>query len=204
MARKTRKVQPDAPEAELDAPVQETAPPAEAGEESSEEVPVPEPDEYRARWQRAQADYKNLRRRTLSDIESAVRHATQPVLTALLSAVDHLDMALSAPCETDDARNMAIGVKMTRDEILKTLETLGVKSIPEGGAFDPDRHQAMATVPSGDLEAGQIAATVRTGYTWGECVLRHTQVHVVAEAAEGDPGADAAAADSTPDVAEDA
>ena len=53
-------------------------------------------------------------------------------------------------------------------------------------------------------DAGLIAATVRTGYTWGECGLRHTQVHVVAEAAEGDPGADAAAADSAPDVAEDA
>ncbi|MAE28153.1 MAG: nucleotide exchange factor GrpE [Planctomycetes bacterium] len=181
MARKTKKQDQDLPleesaaESEVEQDAREAKPGATDGE------PAAEQDDYHARWQRAQADYKNLRRRTLADIDSAVRRATQPLLLALLTAIDHLEMALAAPTESEEARNLAIGVGMTRDELLKSLETHGVKPIPEGGEFDPELHQAMATVQSDELEPGQIAATIRTGYKWGEHVLRHAQVQVVAE-----------------------
>jgi molecular chaperone GrpE len=179
MARKTKKADQVEPPVELE-------PAAESTEAGSAETadPSAERDDYMARWQRAQADYKNLRRRTLTDIDSAVRRATQPLLLALLTAIDHLEMALAAPSESDDARSLAIGVGMTRDELLKSLESHGVKPIPVDGEFDPELHQAMATVQNEELEPGQIAATIRTGYSWGEHVLRHAQVQVVAAEAE--------------------
>ncbi len=179
MARKTKKTDQVEPPVELE-------PAAESTEAGSAETadPSAERDDYMARWQRAQADYKNLRRRTLTDIDSAVRRATQPLLLALLTAIDHLEMALAAPSESEDARSLAIGVGMTRDELLKSLESHGVKPIPVDGEFDPELHQAMATVQNEVLEPGQIAATIRTGYSWGEHVLRHAQVQVVAAEAE--------------------
>ena len=54
-----------------------------------------ERDEYIDKWKRAQADLANLRRRTQSDIDAAVRRSQAQLLDGLLRAVDHLERALA-------------------------------------------------------------------------------------------------------------
>jgi len=140
-------------------------------------------DEYLARWQRAQADFQNLRRRSSEDVESAVRRTMMPLLDGLLIVMDHLDMALSAPVESEEAKNLAIGVRMTRDQFLRSLNTEGVEAIEETGEFDPTLHEAVATVDSPGAEPGSIVETVRRGYRWRGQVLRHAHVKVARSAA---------------------
>src|SRR5688572_27701436 len=81
-----------------------------------------ERDDYLARWQRAAADYKNLRRRTADEIEAAVRRALLPLFSNLLLVIDHLDLALQAKVESPDARSLSTGVKLTRDQLLQALQ----------------------------------------------------------------------------------
>ena len=125
-----------------------------------------ERDDLEARWRRAQADYQNLKRRQGAELDDMLRRHMQPLLSSLLLVLDHLDMALQTPCESEDAKNLAVGVKMTRDQMLRALEDDEVRPVPEQGAFDPALHQAVATVEDADVAAGEIVDTVRRGYTW--------------------------------------
>lgn len=145
-------------------------------------------DEYLANWQRARADYQNLRRRTRADVEAMQQGMIQPLLENLLLVLDNLDMALAAPTTTDESKNLAIGVEMTRTQLLQALERESVARIAEGGTFDPEKHQAVESVPDAEAEPGTVLETVRPGYTWRQGVLRYAQVKVAGEAGAVDGG----------------
>ena len=138
-----------------------------------------ERDEAIANWQRARADYKNLSRRSLETIDAAVGHARIELLGELLLVLDYLDMALLAECTTDEAKNLHMGVSLTRDQMLGVLEHFEVKPIEEHETFDPTVHQAISRVEDDEKEEGAILEVVRKGYWIGDQVLRHAQVHVV-------------------------
>ena len=154
-------------------------------------------DEFLGLWKRAQADYKNLRRRGLADLEAGIRRSLQPLLENMLLVLDHLDMALSSPTESEDAKNLAIGVKMTRDQFAAALEREDVQEIPTDGAFDPELHQAVAKVEDSGAEPGTIVETVRKGYRWRDVVLRHAHVRVAAEPASAEAPAEDAGAETS-------
>jgi molecular chaperone GrpE len=137
-----------------------------------------ERDDYLARWQRAAADYQNLKRRSAAEVEGAVRRSLESLLSGLLLVVDHLDLALSSPLESDDARALAEGVRLTRDQLLGTLRQEGVEPTPEGGTFDTRLHEAVATLERDDMQPGQVVDTLRRGYTWRGQVLRAAHVRV--------------------------
>lgn len=144
---------------------------------------VHERDDAIARWQRAQADFQNLRRRTQSDIDAAVRRSQQSLLEGLLIAIDQLELALAAPRSQSEAQSLARGVEMTRAQMLRTLATAGAAPMTElkpGDRFDPARHEAVATLASADREPGCVIEVVRVGYSFGERVLRPAQVIVAA------------------------
>lgn len=166
---------------------------AEAGDTEAAEPAEPEDeltrlqrerDEYLASWQRAQADYQNLRRRGSNDLEQRLKLRLQPLLESLLLVLDHLDMALMSPTESQDAQNLAIGVEMTRKQMIDQLEAQGVESIDSTGSFDPALHQAISKQASDEHTPGTILKTVRKGYTWNDGVLRFAQVEVAVDPAE--------------------
>ena len=157
-------------------PLEET-PEASEGNESSDakaksepqtieeelEAAIREREEFKERWQRAAADYQNLKRRQLTDIESAVRRAQSPMLEEALVVLDYLDMALASPVSEPEAKNLMIGVEMTRQQFMGVLERQGITAIDTSGEFDPALHQAVATVESEEHEAGAIPESTRTG-----------------------------------------
>lgn len=157
--------------------------------ESPEEL-ARQRDQYLEMWQRANADYQNLRRRTLSDVEQAARRAKDGLLHELLRVLDYLEMALATECQGQEARNLLVGVRMTRDELFGVLEREGVRAIPMDGAFDPELHQAIGTVESEAHEPGTIVSTLRRGYRHENHTLRHAHVHVAVQPGEaGNDGA---------------
>lgn len=181
-----RKKKEQDPAAEAESDVRTEDGPAErasgdrSGGEATLESVMAERDEYLELWKRAQADYKNLRRRAQAELEAGTRRAMQPLLDSLLLVLDHLDMALMAPTPNDETKNYAVGVEMTRNQLVTALRQEGVVEISTQGAFDPELHQAVSTVESPDVEPGAIVATIRKGYTWNDLVLRPAHVSVAA------------------------
>ncbi|MDP6538264.1 MAG: nucleotide exchange factor GrpE [Planctomycetota bacterium] len=174
-------VAPDEAEAEADQPVADETPQERLAREAAE---------YLANWRRARADYQNLRRRQREDIDLAISRAREVLFSELLLVLDTMDMALGTECTGEEGKNLLLGVRMTRDQLMALLERDGVSAVPDGGTFDPAIHQAVETVPAGDRPAGEVVETVRTGYRMGDGVLRHAQVKV--SAADEPPEADGA------------
>ncbi|MEW6072596.1 MAG: nucleotide exchange factor GrpE [Planctomycetota bacterium] len=150
--------------------------------------------ELRDRLLRAQADFQNLRRRAALDCEAGLQRALQPLFADLLLVLDYLDLALAAPATTEEAKNLALGVEMTRLKLLQSLEQAEVRPIAAEGIFDPALHEAAGTRVEPGAVPGTVIETVRRGYRWRESVLRHAQVIVAAaermEEEEGKEGED--------------
>lgn len=155
---------------------------AAAAQPASDELArlAKERDEYLASWQRAQADYQNLRRRIASDTDAAVARARSALLSELLLVLDYLEMALGAPCASAEGKSLHAGVELTRQQLWQVLEREGVKLVPERGRFDAAVHQAVERVEAGGAEPGTILATLRRGYTLGAQILRPAHVRVAA------------------------
>jgi molecular chaperone GrpE len=137
-----------------------------------------ERDEYLGNWQRAQADYQNLKRRMQSDLDLRLQRSMEPLLRELLLVLDHLDMALLSPAESADAQNLAAGVQLVRRQLATALEDQQVEPIAEGGLFDPEWHRAVGEVEDPSGETGRVLETVRRGYSWRGRALRHSEVRV--------------------------
>jgi molecular chaperone GrpE len=169
-----------ADQAEAEAPAEPTTP--------EERVTALEAalEDVNARLLRSQADYQNLRRRSLSDLESNLRRHVQPLLEELLLVLDFLDMALASPAESEEARNLVVGVQMTRTKFVQALQASDVEEIPTQGRFDPGVHDASETRPGKGVEPGTILETLRKGYTWQGRVLRPAQVVVASEPGAAD------------------
>ena len=201
MGKKDKKKKREAEQAAAE----ETAPEVE---ETPLETAERERDELRALWQRSQADYQNLKRRIVSDTEQAVEAARATLMADLLVVLDYLDMALAAPVENPEAKNLRVGVEMTRQQFWSSFERQGVSPISTEGAFDPDLHQAVSTVETEEHEAGTILEVVRKGYRLPDSILRHAQVKVAplpaseeAEEAEEASETEASEEQTVPDAA---
>ena len=160
--------------------------PAAAVDGSPEQLAA-QRDEYLRSWQRAQADYQNLRRRVQSDIDAAVHRSKKGFYAELLLVLDYLDMACASPCTNADAKGLLAGVEMTRGVLLQALEREGVKPVPAAGQFDPALHEAVERVETADRPEGAILAVLRRGWTSSQGVLRPAQVKVAAAPAAATP-----------------
>lgn len=196
MALRSKKKRGDEPEGEepeavaQDETTEDEALAAER-EETDEQRIERERGEYLDAWQRARADYQNLRRRLQTDIDAAVGRAKESMLLELLLVLDFMDMALAAPVESQEAQNLKYGVEMTRNQMVALLEREGVKPIATDGPFDPRRHDALEVIPSDDHEDGAIVEVTRQGYTIADRTLRAAQVKVAGTPErEADGGAD--------------
>lgn len=145
-----------------------------------------ERDEYYENWRRSQADFQNLRRRQAEVIGASVKATKRELLGELLLVLDYLDMALLTPVETQEGKNLYMGVKMTRDQLMQFLAQREVEPIDTSGSFDPALHEAVETVETTEAEPGAILETTRPGFTLGKDVLRYANVKVAAHPGQED------------------
>ena len=130
-------------------------------------------DEYLDLARRVQAEFENYRRRVDREAEDRRRYAALDLVKELLNTVDDLGRALeNAPAEEP----LTVGVRGVRDNLVKILESQGVREIPTDGKFDPELHEALATVEAD--EDGKIAMTAQKGYTMHDKVIRYAKVIV--------------------------
>ena len=130
-------------------------------------------EKYLDMARRLQADFDNFRKRTQRENEDFRKFACASIVGDLLTVVDDLDRALeNAGEETEFVK----GIRGVRTNLMKVLESNGLREIPADGDFDPDYHEALCAV-DGD-EDGKIAEVFQKGYTLNGKVLRYSKVKV--------------------------
>jgi molecular chaperone GrpE len=137
-----------------------------------------ERDNYLALAQRTQADFENYRKRMARENAAAVDRGMAKLAKELLPALDHLELALKAAQGDEE---VVKGFAMVRDELQAALARVGIQVFsPQGEAFDPNEHEAMASQPHEGAEAGTVVEVYQSGYRINGAVLRPARVVVAA------------------------
>lgn len=139
---------------------------------------------YLTQWQRAAADYQNLKRRTEQEREEYARLANTALILNLLPAVDDFDRALANVDPAIAGSTWVEGVQAIQRKLKGALEAAGVSEIrAEGEPFDPNIHEAISSAPG---EHGSVVAEAQRGYRLGNRVIRPALV-VVGDGQHGTP-----------------
>jgi len=126
---------------------------------------------------RERAELENQRRRLQRDLDQARRFANEKLLADLLPVIDNLERGLAV--EGGDYAGLRVGVELTLRELTRLADANGLKVVdPIGQPFDPERHQAMAMVASGEHQPGSVVAVAQKGYVLNERLLRPALVSV--------------------------
>lgn len=134
--------------------------------------------EHLAGWQRARADYENLRKRLEEERGGAAAAATDELLSSFLPIADYFDAAIAHVPESrrDDA--WVQGILHIGKALHELLQRAGVEPIEDVDTpLDATRHEAVAEEPH-PTPAGTILAVVTRGYLRNGRVLRPAKVHV--------------------------
>ena len=163
-----------------DAKVEET--PKEEPKAAEPQKPA-EPD-WKDQYARLLADFDNFKKRTARDREDTYRYAEAEILRDILPTVDNLALALGNA--KDKESDFVKGVQLVYDTFLKALKEHGAEPFDSvGEALDPEKMEAIATLPSEDVEEGKVSNEVKRGWMLKEKLLRAAQVVVSSGKANG-------------------
>lgn len=128
---------------------------------------------------RATADLENYRKRAAKEREEIQRFGVEKVLKDLLPVMDGLDRALAAAAADDP---LAEGVRLVRAALEQALARHGVVGFSAlGERFDPEFHEALMQVPTGDRPAGTVVLEHARGFKLHERLIRPAMVGVAVE-----------------------
>jgi len=127
-----------------------------------------------------QRDFEAMRARVRKDAAREAEMNRRAVFADLLEVIDNLDRAIGAARDGGSADALVQGVELVRQQFLHKLAGYGISRLePLGEPFDPELHEAVATVPVTEQFAeGIVAGIAAPGYLIGDDVLRPAVVAV--------------------------
>ena len=172
-------------EEETPAQPEKPAPPVQPDEQEAPAAPdkpaepeTPAEPDWKALYALTLADFDNYKKRAARDREDTYRFAEADILKDVLPAVDNLQLALeNAKDRADDP--FVKGVSLVHETLMKALREHGAEPFDSVGKdLDPDKMEAIATLPSADVEEGKVSIESKKGWMLGGKVLRAAQVVV--------------------------
>jgi molecular chaperone GrpE len=127
--------------------------------------------EYLDGWQRAQADFANLRRRDEDAKIEFLKFANQGLLEELIPVLDSFNIALSKGHKE---------IEPVFKQLLSVLKSKGIEELePLGQLFDPRFHEAIAVTETEDKnEDHKVTEVLQKGYKLGDKVIRPAKVKI--------------------------
>ncbi|HWH95381.1 MAG TPA: nucleotide exchange factor GrpE [Baekduia sp.] len=175
----------EAPAADGSAPTADA--PAEddgiAGLAQDAAAEAPEEPDFKDLYLRAAAETDNVRKRARRDVEVAQARGVARLARELLPSLDNLDRALvAAEAEESDAEHhLTKGIRLVQQELLSALTRVGIEQFsPDGEAFDPHQHEAVAQQPFEGAASGTVIQVYQPGYRYKDEILRAAKVVVAA------------------------
>lgn len=133
-------------------------------------------DEQEDRLKRLMAEFDNFKKRSSKEREGLYNSLVSDIFSSLLPVIDNLEKAVEAKTE-DEAYKQ--GVKLVLKQFKDVLSANGVEEIETvGQVFDPELHEAVASVTDETLGEKVIKEEYRKGYKIGSKVIRHSMVVV--------------------------
>ncbi len=146
--------------------------------------------ELRERLLRLQADFENFKKRIERERADHFRYATFELIGRILPVLDNFERAMAAvrPGAASDA--LIEGVALIHRQLVSELSASGLRAMESvGEAFDPARHEAVATDADPAQPPHTVTEVFQRGYFLYDRVLRPAMVRVRVD--ESDGGAEA-------------
>jgi molecular chaperone GrpE len=138
-----------------------------------------DPEEWRDRALRLQAEMENFRKRQQRLADQRVAEERERLISQFATIADDLERALEAG--STSLAGLREGVALTHQAVMRLLAREGVEPIrPKGEIFDPEWHEAVSAVPSAaaGVRPNTVVDVVRDGYRIGERLVRPAHVIV--------------------------
>lgn len=169
-------------------PTEETSPEAEASERVESDLEglhalvqrlTEERESLLDQVSRAQADFKNLRNRTLAEKQQTAKFASEKLATELLPVLDNFERTIHHLQNGATVEAMLGGISAVERQLRSVLEAQGIRRINSvGQPFDTERHEALGFSESSEVPEGHVADEIEPGYQMYEKVIRPARVRV--------------------------
>lgn len=128
---------------------------------------------------RTAAELDNVRKRAAREKDQARNFAIERFAKEMLGVRDSLEMGLTSAPEGEAGGPLREGLEVTLRLFDQSLERSGVEIVdPQGQAFDPEMHEAMATRPEEGVAEGTVLEVVQKGFVLNGRLLRPARVFV--------------------------
>lgn len=137
-------------------------------------------EELNDKLKRQMAEFDNFRKRTEKEKSQMYDMGARSVIEKILPVIDNFERGLAAVPEEAKEDAFVVGMDKVYKQMLAELEAIGVTAIEAvGKEFDPEFHNAVMQVESGEYESGVVAQELQKGYMYKDSVVRHSMVAVV-------------------------
>ena len=133
---------------------------------------------------RKAAEFENFRKRMFREREEGVRYANAALLSDLIPVIDDFERALQSAGGSRDFTALHSGVEMIERQMVSVLERnwglkrFSARSGPDGEAFDPEKHEAVAVGEATSSGDPVVLENYQKGYYLHDRVLRPAKVKV--------------------------
>ena len=189
MKKKDNQNVANAPEEQVQEPVEQTAEQPEQEQQAEAtieqwqaalELAVSQRDEYLDSLRRTQADFQNFKRRNQTARSDGYEDGAREAIAAILPTIDNLERAIEAAEKQEGGEALVSGVKMTLNSLFEGLKRFGFEEVPAlGEEFDPELHNAVMR-EAGD-EPGKILEVFQKGYRVKDKIIRYAMVKVCSD-----------------------
>lgn len=126
------------------------------------------------------ADMENLRKRMARENEKARLRTLERFMNDLLPVRDSLERGLAAAEDSSATiETLSEGKQLIMKMLNKVLSDHGLQIIdPVGEGFDPEKHEAMAMLPSAEHDDNTIMDVLEKGYQLNDRLIRPAKVVV--------------------------
>ena len=133
-------------------------------------------EEQEDRLKRLMAEFDNFKKRSSKEREGLYNSLVSDIFSSLLPVIDNLEKAVDAKTEDEGYKQ---GVELVLKQFKDVLSSNGVNEIEAiGQTFDPELHEAVASVLDESLGEKEVKEEYRKGYKIGNKVIRHSMVVV--------------------------
>ncbi len=135
---------------------------------------------------RRSTDFENFRNRTERERAEIFRSVLSNFAGKILPVIDNLGRALDSAANhgtdnSSDFQNFIDGVGLINHQLADVLEGMGIQPIKSvGQPFDPNFHEAVATVQTDEFPHNTVVAELLCGYQIDNKIIRPSMVKVSA------------------------
>ena len=136
-------------------------------------------EEEKDRYLRLNAEFDNLRKRTIKEREEFIKYANEKLVLELIDVFESLERGIENARKTENKDKLVEGMELVYKQFKAVLEKTGLVPIKAvGEKFDHYRHEAMMQTLTGDQEEDTILEEFAKGYMLNGKVIRYSKVRV--------------------------